>query len=83
MMRTVDVDDDVDDGVDDDVDGADGWSIGHNVDSMNKPMLIKISPSTSFHQGGSLSCKEIFIRLAPDINGPLSKLKVMYHEHQI
>ena len=56
---------------------------GHNVDSMNKPMLIKISPSTSFHQGGSLSCKEIFIRLAPDVNGPLSKLKVMYHEHQI
>ena len=56
---------------------------GHNVDSMSKPMLIKISPSTSFHQGRSLSCKEIFIRLAPDINGPLSKLKVMYHEHQI
>ena len=71
-----DEDDDVDDYVDDDVDG-------YIVDSMSKPMLIKISPSTSFHQGGSLSCKEIFIRLAPDINGPLSKLKVMYHEHQI
>ena len=56
---------------------------GHNVDSISKPMLIKISPSASFHQGGSLSCKEIFIRLAPDINGPLSKLNVMYHEHQM
>ena len=44
---------------------------GHNVDSISKPMLIKISPSASFHQGGSLSCKEFFIRLAPDINGPV------------